>query len=220
MVKALASIHNAGVIHQAINPFHILVNRKMLSIKYIDFAWATLLHRKSQIVLNFNKLEDALEWISPEQTGRMNKDVDFRTDFYSLGVVFYQMVCGVLPFTGSDSSKLIYAHIAKSPIAPLQHNPELSSTTSSIILKMMAKNPEDRYQSSHGVLMDLNACLEALQAKMLPNFPVGKFDVTSTFQLCQKLYGRENEIELLINSFEEVVSGSVSSNLVLVSGEL
>src|SRR3954471_20265791 len=119
----------------------------------------------------------------------MNKDADFRTDFYSLGVVFYQMVCGTLPFSGSDSVKLIYSHIAKPPTPPHLVDFRVPITISHIILKLLSKNAEDRYQSTHGILQDLLRCQEELwSSNSISDFPVAQNDLHSTFQICQKLY--------------------------------
>lgn len=152
----------------------------------------------------------------------MNKDVDYRCDFYSLGVIFYQMMCGAPPFSHTDPSKLVYAHIAKQPTAPHEINPQIPLAISKIILRLLAKNADDRYQSTYGLKVDLEFCAQRLRQKgfigdmEMPE--VGKYDVHSTFQIYQKLYGREEEIQLLLQSFEEVTTGTVPSNLLLVSG--
>lgn len=151
----------------------------------------------------------------------MNKDVDYRSDFYSLGIVFYEMLCGAPPFKSKDTTKLIYAHIAKKPTPPHEVNPQIPLPVSKLILNMLAKNADERYQSTYGIKMDLRGCLEDLQTKGdIDNFDIGLHDVNSTFQIYQKLYGREKEIQILLNAFEEVSTGEVDSHLLLVSGML
>eukprot|EP01117_Protostelium_nocturnum_P014188 TRINITY_DN5371_c0_g1_i1.p1 TRINITY_DN5371_c0_g1~~TRINITY_DN5371_c0_g1_i1.p1 ORF type:complete len:1974 (+),score=480.18 TRINITY_DN5371_c0_g1_i1:111-6032(+) len=217
--EGIRQIHQNGVIHQNLSPQHILVNRNTNQIKLIDFSFSSVLSKQNQSVLKYKKLQYSLEWISPEQSGRMNKDVDYRTDYYTFGLLLYRITCGTVPFSNSESSKLIYAHLAKAPVPPQQLNPKISSSLNQVILKLLSKNADDRYQSAFGIKYDLQFCLnELIQGKNDQNFKIGSQDVKSTFQVCQKLYGRQEEISTLLNCFEQIESGGITSRLVLVSG--
>lgn len=213
----LGQIHQQYIIHKDINPSNIVFNPTTGQVKLIDFGISTVLSRENLTFCNPNLLEGTLAYISPEQTGRMNRAIDYRTDFYSLGVTFYELLTGQLPFFASDVLELVHCHIARQP-APLQeHKPDVPQAISEIVLKLMAKNAEDRYQSARGLKADLEACLRQWQAKgQIDPFPLGQHDVSDRFQITQKLYGREREIETLMAAFDRVSQGA--SELMLVSG--
>jgi len=158
IIEGLATIHRSGVIHQNITPKHLLYNDKTGEIKFTDFGLSSMLNKQYQPVINIKNFTDCLEYISPEQTG-LHRDLDYRTDFYSLGVVFYQMITGKLPFENNDHSKLIYSHIAKTPMLPHEVNSSIPLVISKIIMKMLAKSADDRYQSCFGIKMDLQLLL-------------------------------------------------------------
>jgi histidine kinase len=158
-----------------------------------------------------------LTCISPEQTGRMNRRIDYRSDFYSLGVVLYEIFTGHLPFDSGDPMELVHSHIAKKPLAPLAVNLELPSVVSDIVVKLLAKNAEDRYQSLEGLLADLRACLKAAaDTGTVPTFPLAQHDVCEHLQLPQRLYGREVEAGRLIGAFNRISDGG--AEMLLVTG--
>ncbi|PRP80785.1 putative ATPase [Planoprotostelium fungivorum] len=218
LVEGLGLIHQGGVMHQQLIPKHILVNRNTADIRYIDFGLASILSKQLASAIYVRKFAGYYEWISPEQTGRMNKDVDYRTDYYTLGVIFYQMITGRVPFSSTDSARLFYAHIAKIPPAPNTINERIPPAISNIIMKLLSKSADDRYQSTYGIKMDLLRCIDEMKAGGSPDFPIATFDVQSTFQISQRLYGREEEIKTLLRAFEQVTRGQVSNKLVLVGG--
>src|SRR4028119_1492760 len=203
--EILAQIHGAKIIHKDINPANILLNPETGQVKIIDFGIATVFTRENPTLKNPNTLEGTLAYISPEQTGRMNRSLDYRTDFYSLGVTFYELLTGQLPFAADDALELVHCHIAKQPVPPHQVNPEIPQIISDIALKLMAKTAEDRYQSACGIKADLEKCLNQLQTKgKIESFPLGSQDICDKFQIPQKLYGREAEVADLLAAFDRV----------------
>ncbi len=213
----LDMIHRQGVIHKDINPSNIVWNPVTGQVKIIDFGIATVLSRENPAVLNPSILEGTLAYMSPEQTGRMNRSVDYRTDMYSLGVTLYEMVTGRLPFIAGDALEMVHSHIARTPVPPRETNPEIPEVISNIILKLMAKTAEERYQSAAGLQADLQKCLDQIKSTgRIEVFEIGDNDISGRFQIPQKLYGREKEIETLLAVFDRVSLGSVET--VLVSG--
>ena len=217
IVSILGQVHQQHIIHKDINPSNIVFNRTTGCLKLIDFGISTVLTRENPTFRNPNVLEGTLAYISPEQTGRMNRAIDYRTDFYSLGVTFYQLLTGQLPFPTEDAMELVHCHIARLPSPPHAYKPDIPQTISAIVLKLMAKNPEDRYQSVHELKADLEICLWQWQVKGQINpFPVGQHDVSDRFLIPQKLYGREEEIETLMAAFNRVSLGT--KEMMLISG--
>ncbi|MEH1869681.1 MAG: AAA family ATPase [Nostoc sp.] len=210
-------LYHERIIHKDIKPSNILINPETKQVKLIDFSIASLLPRETQTLVNPNVLEGTLAYVSPEQTGRMNRGIDYRTDLYSLGVTFYELLTGELPFDSNDPMELVHSHIAK--IAPLVHeiNSEIPSVLSKIVSKLMAKNAEDRYQNALALKFDLENCLHQLQVLgKIESFEIASKDVCDRFIIPDKLYGRENEVQSLLKAFERVASGS--SELMLVAG--
>ena len=227
LTDILGKIHAAHVIHKDINPGNIVLNLETGVVKIIDFGIATQFSRSNPTFKSPHVLEGTLAYLSPEQTGRMNRLIDYRTDFYSLGVTFYELLTGQVPFPTTDVLELIHCHLAKLPIPPCDLNPKVPKPVSDIILKLMAKNAEDRYQSAWGIKADLENCAGQLETSGQINpFQLGLQDVSDQFQIPQKLYGREEDISELLRAFERVAGRedaesdniSASSSMMLVSG--
>ena len=213
----LDELHRNRVIHKDIKPANILINPETNQVKIIDFSISSLLPRETQQLQNLNILEGTLAYISPEQTGRMNRGIDYRTDFYSLGVTFYELLTGKLPFFSDDPMELVHCHIAKKiPLAKSINN-NIPIIISDIIAKLMAKNAEDRYQSALGLKQDLETCLyEYKETGNIATFELGSKDISDCFLIPEKLYGRESEVETLLKAFDRVSEGA--TEMMLVAG--
>ncbi|MDG1276413.1 MAG: AAA family ATPase [Algoriphagus sp.] len=213
----LGGLHNKGIIHKDINPTNLLWYKKKAKPIIIDFGIATRIDFLASNLGNPDRIKGTLAYISPEQTGRVNRRVDNRSDLYSLGVTLYQVLTGKLPFESNDSLELVHFHIAKS--IPLVHrlNPELPEVLSFIVEKLMAKNADDRYQTAYGLQADLEKCLlQWNKSRTITSFPPGQEDFSGKFKLPQRLYGRDAEIKMLLTSFDRVSHGS--AELFLVTG--
>ena len=217
IVTILGELHRDRIIHKDIKPGNILVNPDTAEVKIIDFSIASRLPKEVKTLSNPNVLEGTLPYISPEQTGRMNRGIDYRSDFYSLGVTFFEFLCGQLPFTTTDLMELVHCHIAKPAPAASNINPKIPNILSDIISKLMAKNAEDRYQSSMGLKHDLEFCfLQWQELKFIVDFSLGEKDISDRFTIPEKLYGRQSEVEELLTAFERVASGNIE--MVMVAG--
>ncbi|MEG4491937.1 AAA family ATPase [Microcoleus sp. D3_18_C4] len=215
--EALGKIHSANIIHKDINPSNIVYNPQTEQLKIIDFGISTQLTRETPILKNPNFLEGTLAYISPEQTGRMNRTLDYRTDFYSLGVTFYELLTGKLPFETEDALELVHCHIARQPVPTHEIELQIPLIVSQIVSKLMAKNAENRYQTALGIKHDLEMCLVQLQeTDSIEEFDLGRRDITDHFLIPEKLYGRETEISHLLGAFERVSTGS--AEMMLVAG--
>jgi predicted ATPase/signal transduction histidine kinase len=212
--NCLGQIHAANLIHKDINPKNAVYNLYTKQLKLIDFGLASRLPRENLLLQNPYQLEGTLAYISPEQTGRMNRALDYRTDLYSLGVTFYELLTDQLPFNSFDPLEMIHSHIAKLPVPPHEINPQIPRSLSSVVLKLMAKNAEDRYQSAFGLKHDLEYILANLDD--LKEFELAQQDISSQFHLPQKLYGREHEIKVLWEAFDYVSKGN--AELLLIAG--
>ena len=223
LVSTLGELHEVPVIHKDIKPSNIIVNTKTGEVRLTDFGLASRLDRENPTIQNPDLLEGTLAYMSPEQTGRMNRSLDYRSDFYSLGITFYEILTGQLPFTATEPMELVHCHIAKQPVPPHKLDPDIPEVISSIVMKLLAKTAEDRYQSAAGLKYDLETCLERLQTtghlQTEPeewNFTPGKRDRGNQLLIPQKLYGRESEVQTLMDAFERVSNGA--SEMMLVSG--
>jgi predicted ATPase/signal transduction histidine kinase len=215
--EILHSLNQSRVIHKDIKPANILIHPQAKRVKLIDFSIASLLPRETQEIKNPNILEGTLAYISPEQTGRMNRGIDYRSDFYSLGVTFYELLTGELPFNADDPMELVHCHIAKKSPNVVTVNSDIPIVISSIIEKLMAKNASDRYQSALGLKYDLERCLYQLkETGKVTYFEIGQRDLCDRFLIPDKLYGREGEVGELLAAFEWVCQGN--SQLMLVAG--
>lgn len=222
LAHTLGELHAQHIIHKDIKPHNILINPESGDVKLIDFSISSHLDKETPTVSNPNLLEGTLAYMSPEQTGRMNRAIDYRTDFYSLGVTLYEMLTGTLPFHAADAMEVVHCHIAKAPAIPCKETvcrvlEEVPEAISAIILKLLAKTAEERYQSAWGLKADLEECLLQLQTTgKIVNFIPGERDQSGQFLIPQTLYGRTTEVTALMAAFERVARGS--SELMLVSG--
>ncbi len=217
LLDTLHQLHQQCVIHKDIKPANILIHPDTKQIKLIDFSIASLLPRETQEIQSLNRLEGTLAYLSPEQTGRMNRGIDYRSDFYSLGVTFFELLSGKLPFESYEPMELVHYHIAKLPPCVCDFNLKLPLMLGEIIRKLMAKNAEDRYQSVLGLKHDLVTCLEQWRETGKHTwFDLGQRDISDRFLIPEKLYGRESEVNTLLEAFGQVANGS--SQLMLVAG--
>ncbi|QTA92375.1 response regulator [Desulfonema magnum] len=229
IVEILGEIHGANIIHKAISPSNIVFNPGTGQLKLIDFGNATIFSRENsreQKPIFSEKPENISAYMSPEQTGRMNRSVDFRTDYYSFGVTFYELLTRKRPFDTTDPRKLVHCHIAETPLPP--HKLKIGSedsiprfpipgAVSDIVMKLLAKTPEERYQSARGIRADLEECLNQLRAdSKISNFVLAHEDVPERLHISEKLYAREQEIENLFKAYDRVGQGH--REMVLVSG--
>ncbi|MBF2037245.1 MAG: EAL domain-containing protein [Leptolyngbyaceae cyanobacterium T60_A2020_046] len=222
LATILADLYRHNIIHKDIKPANILIRPETHEIKLIDFSIASQLPKETWEIQSPNVLEGTLAYLSPEQTGRMNRGIDYRTDFYSLGVTFYEMLTGRLPFTAREPMELVHCHLAKQPVPPhkvlaaqieFDDPPGRRGTMgcpialSQIVMKLMAKNAEDRYQSAAGLYHDLDHCeAEWLQTGRITPFSLGQRDLSDRFLIPEKLYGREAEVRSLMEAFARVVT--------------
>ncbi|MCG8316417.1 MAG: AAA family ATPase [Pseudomonadales bacterium] len=208
LAEALSVIHYQQVIHKDLHPGNILINPATGLVQVTDFGLASLLSREQPMLDIPERIEGALPYISPEQTGRMNRALDYRTDFYTLGVTFYQLLAGRLPFVADDALGLIHAHMAKQQEPLINIRPDLPTIVSAIIDKLLSKTAEDRYQSALGLKRDLEKVQRFLQShRPVQAFPLGLEDISDRFQIPQKLYGRKQEVDLLMQRFLSAAGG-------------
>ncbi|MCA9693574.1 MAG: serine/threonine-protein kinase PknK, partial [Myxococcales bacterium] len=208
LADAVALVHSRGVIHKDIKPENILIEPRSGRVALADFSVSSLLAEESQGANSPTVLEGTLHYMSPEQTGRMNRSVDYRTDYYSLGVTFYQALTGRLPFEGSDPMEIVHAHIARVPLPPSVVAPRIPAALSQVILRLMAKTAEARYQSVRGLRADLERCLAEYEARgTITEFTIGAADVSERFHIPEKLYGREENVRRLLEAFDRISRG-------------
>jgi predicted ATPase/anti-anti-sigma regulatory factor/tRNA A-37 threonylcarbamoyl transferase component Bud32 len=218
VADALAELHAAGVLHRDIKPHNILIQRESGQIKITDFGTAIPVQKHNQQRLASNqRLDGTLAYMSPEQTDRINRAVDHRSDLYSLGVTLYQILTGVRPFQSNEALELIHNHIARKPTHPQELDPSIPTVIADIVMKLLEKDPEDRYQGAKALKADLQLCLEQLnQNGRIEPFPLGRHGLGEAFHIPQKLYGREKELEVLLQAFER--ASLESPELLLISG--
>lgn len=217
LAEILHGLSEHRVIHKDIKPANILINPETKEVKLMDFSLASLLPKENQTIQNPNILEGTLAYLSPEQTGRMNRGIDYRSDLYSLGVTFYQLLAGELPFNVDDPMELVYCHLAKMPTPLHEVNPDVPKVLSDMVAKLMAKNAEDRYQSALGLKHDLENCWQQWEKTgNICEFQIAACDFSDRFLIAEKLYGREKEIAELLAAFDRVANGA--SEIMLVAG--
>lgn len=217
LTDIIGQLHLCHIIHKDIKPDNIIIQPETTKITLIDFSIASQLSEEIQEYVSTNILEGSLQYLSPEQTGRVNCPIDYRSDFYSLGVTLFEMLTGQLPFHGNDSSEWVYCHIAKPPLLVTEFNPDLPDMISAIISKLLAKMPEDRYASTVGLKADLKICQQQWeQKKQIKLFRLAQYDIYDHLHIPSKLYSREVEVGQLLAAFDRVMQGS--TELLLVSG--
>ncbi|MCC3467437.1 MAG: AAA family ATPase [Microcoleus sp. PH2017_06_SFM_O_A] len=211
LASALNSLHQNGIIHKDIKPSNIIINLETGIVKITDFSIASRLSKETPQINSANLVEGTVAYMSPEQTGRMNRTLDYRSDFYSLGVTFYEMLTGKLPFKSNDILELVHCHIAKHPAPPsecrrnLENSDLVPQVVSDIVMKLLGKNAEDRYQTAEGIKADLENCLNSWQTTgEVAYFVPGQLDRSGQLSIPQKLYGRELEVDSLLAAFERV----------------
>jgi predicted ATPase/signal transduction histidine kinase len=215
---ALDVIHRSRIIHKDIKPANILINPQTHEVKLIDFSISTLLPKGVSKIPISETIEGTLAYLAPEQTGRVDYLIDYRTDFYSLGVTFFELLTGELPFESNDPIELVYSHIAKH-IPLVNHiDNSIPQTIARIVSKLMAKNPEKRYQSALGLKHDLETCWQQWQeTQKIEYFELAQQDISSTFKIPDKLFGRETDIQILLETFERTCQGKIE--VVFVDGD-
>ncbi|MEM7183862.1 MAG: AAA family ATPase, partial [Spirochaetota bacterium] len=218
MSESIESIHQQEVIHLDIKPSNIIYNLENKDLHVIDFGISTRLSRENPSITSPENLEGTLAYLSPEQTGRMNRSIDYRADFYSLGITLYELFTGELPFYSDDSMEMLHFHMAVEAQPAHVKSPEVPESISNIIQKLMSKKAEDRYQGGYGIRYDFQQCLQVLQNNGLDfhKIELATRDISEKFQIPQKLYGREQEITQLISSFDRIANGS--SELMIIKG--
>ena len=218
LAEILRELHQRDVTHRNIKPGNILINRGKKTIGLTDFGIASEITHLHEEIYNPWVIQDVLSYISPEQTGRMNCPVDYRSDLYSLGVTFYEMLTGRVPFMSKDPMEIIHAHIARAPIPPHTENPAVPPVVSGIVMKLLAKAPQERYQNSAGLLADLKECRRRLNSfGAIEPFSLASQDISIRFIIPQLLVGRETELTRLRSSFDRISRGR--AEVLLVSGE-
>lgn len=214
---AVSVIHQNQISHKDIHPGNIIWNREAELVKITDFGIASKMGEEGHEKAAPGELEGMLAYISPEQTGRMNRSVDYRTDFYSLGVVLYRIAAGRLPFASDDPASLVHSHIARTPALPSEYNPAIPPVISGIIMKCLAKSAEERYQSGFALVADLRECLDRLLTDgRIDPFEPGKHDKSRMFQVPGTICGRDPEVEDIIHAWQRVSAGA--KEMLLVAG--
>lgn len=218
LCAALGRLHERGLIHKDIKPTNILADVASGQVWLTGFGVASRLPRERQAPEPPQFIAGTLAYMAPEQTGRVNRSIDYRSDLYSLGVTFYEMLTGCLPFAASDPMEWVHCHIARQPEAPSQRVPRIPSPISAITMKLLAKTVEERYQTARGVEVDLRRCLSDWNTgQCVFDFAPGAFDTPDRLMIPEKLYGREREVEMLLTAFDRIVGGG-RPELLLVSG--
>ncbi|MBR0735060.1 AAA family ATPase [Bradyrhizobium japonicum] len=218
IAAALQKVHEQGLVHKDIKPCHILINSATGEVRLTGFGIASRLLRERQAPSPPESIAGTLAYMAPEQTGRMNRSIDSRSDLYSLGVTLYQMLTGALPFSACDPIEWVHCHIARTPIPPNQRSDNIPSPVSQLVMKLLAKTAEERYQTAAGVEHDLRRCQAEFEKRhRIDEFQLAEHDLIGRLQIPEKLYGRAHEIDCLLSTFDRVVTTGVPE-LVLVSG--
>jgi diguanylate cyclase (GGDEF)-like protein len=217
LVDIIGELHQLKIIHKEINPSNIIINPDKLTLKLIDLSVCTQISEETFDYMTFNNLEEDLAYISPEQTGRINRPIDYRTDFYSLGITLYQMLTNQLPFQSNDPLELVHCHIAKKAPSVFEKRSDVPEMLNAIIDKLLNKMPESRYSSIIGLKSDLQACQEQWEHKRcIKRFTLGLNDTRDYLSISRNLYGRNAEVDQLLQAFNRVSNGN--KEIVLIAG--
>ena len=220
IAEGIAEIHDSNVIHKDISPVNIVVDESSSQLKIIDFSNSSLLSKEQLGLVYPSSLDGTLTYIAPEQTGRMNRMVDYRADFYSLGITLYELFTGQLPFESDDPLELVHCHIAKLPDPPSKINSAIPEVISNIIMKLLSKTAEERYHTGWGIKADFDKCIEQLINSSNDNivsFPIATADIPNRFHIPEKLYGRKQQLNQVLNIFDKM-STSGTCELLMVAG--
>ena len=218
LATTLSGVHKRGLIHKDVKPANVLVNPVRGQVRLMGFGIASRLSRERQAPDPPELIAGTLPYMAPEQTGRMNRSIDSRSDLYALGVTLYEMLTGTLPFTASDPMEWVHCHIARQPVPPGERVKGIPGAVSAIIMKLLAKTAEERYQTAAGAASDLRRCLAEWETQQrIDEFPLGDEDTPDRLLILEKLYGRESELAALLVAFDHVVAVG-RPELVLVSG--
>jgi len=216
--ETLGHLHKADVVHGGIRPRSILVNTQSEKVKITDFGIISEFTHENEEIYNPEVIREWLAYMSPEQTGRINRSVDYRTDLYSLGIVFYEMLTGCVPFESDDPLGMIYSHIARKPTFPTEIDSDIPQTISDIVMKLLSKPAEERYQNGLGLTADLEKCFGQLEHHgEVQCFELAQRDISIQFHIPEKIVGRDDEIALLMSIFDRVSRGK--KEIMLVSGQ-
>lgn len=206
--QALTVVHEQNIVHKDLNPSNIVFSKDKEKLKLIDFGLASEISAEEPDLNNLRHLEGTYAYISPEQTGRVNRPVDHRSDFYSLGIILYELLSGQIPFKATNPREWIHCHVARQAVELYLKNLLVPKSLSDVVMKLLSKSPDDRYQSSYGIIKDLEACIEHLEADLsFDDYTVGRQDIVKRFKIPEKLYAREKETNQLKNCFERASKG-------------
>ena len=218
IATALSGVHKRGLIHKDVKPANVLVNSTTGEVRLMGFGIASRIPRERQTPEPPEFIAGTLPYMAPEQTGRMNRSIDSRSDLYALGVTLYEILTGSLPFSVTDPMELVHCHIARQPVPLGERLTGIPSAVSAIVMKLLAKTAEERYQTAAGVARDLRRCFDEWETRgWIDEFPLGEQDIPDRLLIPEKLYGRESEINALLATFDRVIAGG-QPELVLVSG--
>ncbi|HJX84372.1 MAG TPA: protein kinase, partial [Candidatus Angelobacter sp.] len=208
IATALSGVHKRGLIHKDVKPANVLVNSATGEVRLTGFGIASRLPRERQTPEPSEFIAGTLPYMAPEQTGRMNRSIDSRSDLYAFGVTLYEMLTGSLPFSVTDPMELVHCHLARQPVPPADRMSGIPRQVSAIVMKLLAKTAEERYQTAAGAARDLRRCLEEWESRdWIDEFPLGEQDIPDRLLIPEKLYGRESEINALLATFDRVVAG-------------
>jgi PAS domain S-box-containing protein len=218
LAAAVGEMHRRGIVHKNIKPAHALVNAATGQVWLTGFGIASRLPRERQTPEPLETIAGTLAYMAPEQTGRMNRSIDGRSDLYALGVTLYQLLTGSLPFTAVDPIEWVHCHVARQPVPPSERVSDVPAPVSAIVMKLLAKGAEERYQTAAGLESDLRRCQAQFKSdRRIDAFALGERDTPDRLLIPEKLYGRQREVETLLASFNRVVNGG-APELVVVSG--
>jgi hypothetical protein len=216
IVDALGKLHAQGLVHKNLSPAALLVDVSSSKVHLCDLGLASMVAGEEQVASEL--MDGAMAYMAPEQTGRMRQGVDYRADFYSLGILLYELACGQRPFEASDAMGWIHCHIARDVVPAHRVHPDVPRVLSDIIMRLVSKMPEDRYQSVYGLRADLDRALRLVRggADVEETFALGLQDVSDRFRMPQRLYGRDEELAELLAAFDRARRGS--AELVMLDG--